>query len=419
MDGPSSSYSCVLPPAPPLVSLVILTCNRPAFLRLALRSAVAQTYRPLEAIVVDDGDRAVTLQPSIGDIPIRLVRSSSKRSIGEKRNAGVSAARGAILMHWDDDDMHAPNHVSTLACPILRNASDFTCLTFSYLARISTTDVSFYDYRRGRAGRAATGPFLGSLAYARSVATGLSNDASIRSIRSSRGSHAHSGRQARLSPFAPYSLSEDLHFVERAIGACHRMLPISNVAPIVYTRHAASSVRNTWRPTDFASRLDGSTTQPPPYVDHALVQQYVRAEAEAARLGSCIAIARREPPGISRPLRFPYNPPRCCIGRPRAFNRRPCTDEVEIGAGCGAEPETFCGATKGLCTSTCTCTGELAHGTQGRPACGVNCCQYWHRFWRRHPENCTMPRLRPLKRHYCSSKGKKKKASPPPAAADL
>ena len=121
MDGPSSSYSCVLPPAPPLVSLVILTCNRPAFLRLALCSAVTQTYRPLEAIVVDDGDRAVTLQPSIGDVPIRLVRSSSKRSIGEKRNAGVSAARGAILMHWDDDDMHHPLHVSTLACPILRN----------------------------------------------------------------------------------------------------------------------------------------------------------------------------------------------------------------------------------------------------------------------------------------------------------
>ena len=130
------AHGCTLPPAPPLVSLVVLTCNRPAFLRLALRSAAAQTYRPLEVIVVDDGEKSASLKAvhSVG-VPVRIVRGASRKPIGEKRNAGVRAARGAIIMHFDDDDMHAPTHVSTLACPILRNASDVTALTFSCMLR--------------------------------------------------------------------------------------------------------------------------------------------------------------------------------------------------------------------------------------------------------------------------------------------
>jgi glycosyltransferase involved in cell wall biosynthesis len=173
------SAACELPASPPLVSLIVLTCSRPGFLRLALASAANQSYPAIEAIVVDDGkhsDSLSTLRSLAPRVTIRRVRLSSRRSIGEKRNAGVRMARGHIVMHWDDDDVRHTRHVATLACPILRNWSDVTCLTFSFLARLSTSSVSFYAYTRaghGAALRSATGPFLGSLAYTRSAALSL------------------------------------------------------------------------------------------------------------------------------------------------------------------------------------------------------------------------------------------------------
>lgn len=408
-----AAASCTLPPAPPLVSLLILTCNRPGFLRLALKAAAQQTYRPLEAVVVDDGERGASSSVeelrSLVKIPIRMVRLGTRRSIGSKRNAGVSAARGAIVMHWDDDDMHAPTQVEALACPILRNMSDFTCLTFSYLARLSSDGIEFYDYRRGRQGRAATGPFLGSLAYSRSLAVALSQASGSSSAEpthtSQRVARMAHGKTAspRLAPFPPFSLSEDLHFVERALLSCYRMLPISNT-PIVYTRHAAASLTNTWQPADFSQRLTGLTTAAPLFITPEMRAEYIRAEDDAARHGACSVLARKEPADIARPLHFPYNPSACCHGRRPEAVRRPCTDAAP-GAPCSPD-ETFCGASKGVCTASCTCAGERTHGAPGKTACGLNCCLYWKRFWKLHPENCSTTRSnRPLKRVYCGESG--------------
>jgi hypothetical protein len=57
---------------------------------------------------------------------------------------------------------------------------------------------------------------------------------------------------------------------------------------------------------------------------------------------------------------------------------------------------------KGLCTASCTCTGEQSHGQPGRVPCGAMCCKYWHRYWNEHPERCAnMKRARPLRSFYC------------------
>ena len=233
-------FSCPTPA--PLVSLIIVTCNRHAFLRLALRAAAAQTYSAIEVIVVDDGPKPAAASAQVLGhgyrFPVRLLRLSSRRSIGAKRNAGVHAARGEVLVHWDDDDVHDPKQLATLACPILNHVADVTALTFSYLARLSTSDMQFYAYRppsRTRK-RIDTGPFLGSLAYSRAVVSGLL---------------AHGGGGG--APFANTSLSEDLDFVERALDQCRRMLPLAWRAHVVYTRHVA--VSNTWRPASLETRM--------------------------------------------------------------------------------------------------------------------------------------------------------------------
>ena len=91
----------------PLVS-VIIPCYRQAhFLADALRSAVAQTHRPLEIIVVDDGSpddvAAVTAQfPTV-----RLVRQPN-RGLAAARNAGLRASSGDYVAFLDDDDTFFP-----------------------------------------------------------------------------------------------------------------------------------------------------------------------------------------------------------------------------------------------------------------------------------------------------------------------
>jgi hypothetical protein len=403
--------SCILPPAPPLVSLIVLTCNRPGFLKLSLASAAMQSYPHIEAIVIDDGSlpvqRADLKTPGVG---VKLVRLEKRSSIGEKRNAGVRAARGAIIMHWDDDDVRDPLHVSTLACPILRNMTDIAALTFSFVAKLSTHAMKFYDFSQAgvtsQATRMATGPFLGSLAYSRAVAVALGQRGPLPLLSSSLPPPLHVAKgtwRPFLEPFADASLSEDLDFVERALRDCLRMLPIAGL-PMVYTRHD-SSLKNTWRPTDFRARMQGVTTAPPEFMHAGLIAAYVAAEAEASQQddSSCSAPLRREPGSLKRPLQFPYMPKRCCKGGRWEHVRRPCTDAVTARQRRICAGETFCGSSKGVCTSTCMCTGGSQNdATPGVRVCGAMCCNYWHRFWRAHPENCTTPGTRPLKRQYCT-----------------
>lgn len=412
--SPAAAAAC---PPTALVSLLILTCNRHAFLRLTLAAAAAQTYTNLEVVVVDDGPRPLprAVLKSFG-LPMRLVRLSTRRSIGSKRNAGLRVARGAVIIHFDDDDLHSPEQVATLACPILRGVADITAPTFSLLAKLSVRTLTFHDVRAGRTTRRATGAFLGALAYSRTVAARLSRD----TTRQDHGSTAllapssADGTSARLvgSTFANVSLSEDLDFVERALTLCFRMLPIARPPTVAYTRHA-DVMMNTWRPADYEARMAGPGVQPPPFIDNALARAYIEAERDADRLGACGARSRHEPPGLVRHratdgLRFPYMPPYCCSGAGSHRERRPCTDAAFEGGSCGEE--TFCGAIKGTCTARCICPGEQGHSTALAPhKCGASCCRYWHRFWSTHPENCTLTRgpRRPLRAHYCGSRARR------------
>lgn len=89
-----------------LVSIIIPTRNRPHALPVALRSALAQTYEPLEIVVVDD---ASTPPAAVPDDPrIRLIRLEQRRGGAGAKNEGMRQARGAYLSFLDDDDVYLP-----------------------------------------------------------------------------------------------------------------------------------------------------------------------------------------------------------------------------------------------------------------------------------------------------------------------
>ncbi len=100
----------------PLVSVIVPTSNRPGMLSRALASILSQTYRNLEAIVVNDACEDVSdMIDSCRDSRVVYIRHEHNRGRSAARNTGLKAARGIYIAYLDDDDIFYPDHVETLA----------------------------------------------------------------------------------------------------------------------------------------------------------------------------------------------------------------------------------------------------------------------------------------------------------------
>ena len=88
-----------------LVSCIVPVFNGERYLGEALDSILAQQYRPLEVIVVDDGsiDGTAAIVRGYGD-RVRALRQPNAGAPAA-RNLGVQAARGAFIAFLDSDDL--------------------------------------------------------------------------------------------------------------------------------------------------------------------------------------------------------------------------------------------------------------------------------------------------------------------------
>jgi glycosyltransferase involved in cell wall biosynthesis len=86
--------------------------NAESFVLQALASVLQETHIALEVVVVDDGstDRSRAVVESIGDPRIRIVDGPC-RGVAASTNAGLTAARGDILMQCDADDLYPPERI--------------------------------------------------------------------------------------------------------------------------------------------------------------------------------------------------------------------------------------------------------------------------------------------------------------------
>lgn len=92
------------------ISCIIPTHERDDMLLRAIRSAISQTFEPLEVIVADDTGSTTTrslVQQVAAEtsIPVRYVDArNSFGTAGASRNAGAAHASGDLLACLDDDD---------------------------------------------------------------------------------------------------------------------------------------------------------------------------------------------------------------------------------------------------------------------------------------------------------------------------
>jgi glycosyltransferase involved in cell wall biosynthesis len=96
--------------AVPLVSIILPTYNGMPYLREAVESVRAQTFRNWELIVIDDGssDDSVTWLASIDDPRIHVLKSEHTGQRGRLRNRGLGVARGEWIAFNDSDDRWRP-----------------------------------------------------------------------------------------------------------------------------------------------------------------------------------------------------------------------------------------------------------------------------------------------------------------------
>jgi hypothetical protein len=107
----------------PLVSCLMPTYNRRAYVPAAIARFLAQDYPNRELIVVDDGSDSIEdLMPS--DERIRYIRPPGRLTIGAKRNLAAELASGELLANWDDDDWVASWRLSYEVDALLRSDAD-------------------------------------------------------------------------------------------------------------------------------------------------------------------------------------------------------------------------------------------------------------------------------------------------------
>ena len=93
------------------VSVIIPNYNYARFIGEAIESVLAQTYQPLEIIVVDDGstDDSIKVIESFGD-KVKLIRQENG-GVGKARNTGARNSNGDFLAFLDADDIWLPEKI--------------------------------------------------------------------------------------------------------------------------------------------------------------------------------------------------------------------------------------------------------------------------------------------------------------------
>lgn len=101
------------------VSVITPTYKRSEMLPRAIKSVLAQTYKNIEIVVVDDNDpdsewRKTTeqrMEEFTNDSRVVYVRHDKNMNGSAARNTGIKASTGNIITYLDDDDWYYPEKV--------------------------------------------------------------------------------------------------------------------------------------------------------------------------------------------------------------------------------------------------------------------------------------------------------------------
>ena len=210
--------------ANPLVSCIMPTRNRRAYVARAIEYFLRQDYPAKELVILDDGDDPIgDLVPEVTGIGYH--RLEHRTVLGAKRNLACELASGALIAHWDDDDWQAPRRLSIQESRLIGGGADL-CGAGSLLFWDPQGNRAWrYSWPTGRRGWVAGT----SLCYPRSL--------------------------WQRTPFSEVPTGEDTRFVWQS--AVRRLADVRDENCVVGLVHPANTVPKTGRGRYWA-RVDTS-----------------------------------------------------------------------------------------------------------------------------------------------------------------
>jgi glycosyltransferase involved in cell wall biosynthesis len=134
----------------PLITCIIPVFNGERYLREALDSVFAQTYRSLDVVLVDDGstDNTAAIAATYDD----RVRYVHQNNLGPPaaRNMGIRAARGEFIAFLDADDLWHPEKLERQIARFQARPELGYCVTYCQNFWIPDLQAEAEKYREHR-----------------------------------------------------------------------------------------------------------------------------------------------------------------------------------------------------------------------------------------------------------------------------
>lgn len=145
-----------------LISCIIPVFNGERYLGATIENILAQTYKPLEVIVADDGstDGTAAVADGFGAAVRRVAQSNQGHAAA--RNLGLQYSRGALIAFQDADDLWHPQRLERQMEVLARRPDVAGCVTLvrNFWENQTQEEAEAQHGRRARAVAGFTFPCL-------------------------------------------------------------------------------------------------------------------------------------------------------------------------------------------------------------------------------------------------------------------
>lgn len=129
----------------PVISITTPTFGRHKLLERQHAIVMAQSEQDFEWLILDDSPEPAAYFLSLADPRIRYFHSTTRVSIGAKRNWLAERAAAPVIAHFDDDDYYAPDYLKAMLAQLGRNGADLVKFSAWYIYSVRHRQFGYWD----------------------------------------------------------------------------------------------------------------------------------------------------------------------------------------------------------------------------------------------------------------------------------
>jgi len=200
------------------ISIITPTYGRAALLPFAYQIyASQQDIAAREWIVIDDSPNPSTFMQHLADPSVRYIYLPQRLTTGEKRNLAIDAARGNIIVQFDDDEYYAPSYISAMLRVMHQQQADLIKLSAFFLYSFVYRKFGYWDLQN------KTGLHFRWSEHSEKALL-LDSPAELETVHLDFGfSYVFDKTLWQRSPFPETTFGEDSQFIQAALNHGYRV----------------------------------------------------------------------------------------------------------------------------------------------------------------------------------------------------